>query len=301
MIRLGLCCAFVENTAIRFRTTTARHASTMAPGERERFLREIALHNLDALDASIDWCARHGIGAFRVSSGLLPLYTHPDLGWKLDASLADRLVASGHRARRAAIRLSFHPDQFVVLSSINESSVKLAVNELEYQSECASHLGAEQLTVHGGGAAGGKGAALARFRRSLDLLSERARSLLVLENDDRVYTVSDLLPLCRAEGLALVYDVHHDRCNPGGLSIREATDEAAKTWGKREPWLHLSSPAHGWRSADPRSHADYIAPSDVPREWLGRRATVDVEAKQKELAVLRLRRWLQARERVVHP
>jgi UV DNA damage repair endonuclease len=61
------------------------------------------------------------------------------------------------------------------------------------------------------------------------------------------------------------------------------------------PRLHISSPAAGWSGGDRRTHAEFIKPGDVPREWLGLHATVDVEAKQKERAVLRLQRWLSTR------
>ena len=301
MLRLGLCCGFVSENAPRFRTTTVRYASTLTPADRTRFLHEIADHNVDALRGAIRWCAERGIHAFRIVSGLLPLYTHPVVGWSLTESpsgarLRRKLRAVGVEARELDVRLSFHPDQFVVLGSASESTVVMAISELEYQAECAELLGAEQLTVHGGGAMGGKPEALARFRAGLARLSPRARSRVALENDDRVYTVADLLPVCQAERVPLVYDVHHHRCNPDGLSVSDATRLAAETWLGREPWMHVSSPAVGWSGGDPRPHAEYIRPRDVPREWLGLRATVDVEAKQKELAVLRLRRWLLARD-----
>lgn len=297
-LRLGLCCGFVSEPTIHFRTTTVRYASTLAAVERKRFLLTLAEHNVATLRSAVAWCASHEIGAFRVPSGLLPMYTHASIGWRLgdsarSAEIGSALRAVGEEARRRGVRLSFHPDQFVVLGSANPSSVSLAIDELEYQAECAELLGAEQLTVHGGGAAGGKPEALLRLRQNLARLSPRARALLALENDDRVYTVADLLPLCHAEGVPLVYDVHHHRCNPDELGVAEATREAARTWLGREPWLHLSSPASGWSATDTRPHADYITPADVPREWLALTATLDVEAKQKELAVLRLRRWLR--------
>lgn len=302
VLRLGLCCGFVKNDAIHFRTTTARYASSLEPPVRSRFVRELGAHNAQMIRAAVAWCAAHGVGAFRVPSGLLPLATHPELGWRLrdDAAGADIAVAlrvAGREARELDIRLSFHPDQFVVLGSENERAVALAVRELEYQAECSELLGAEQLTIHGGGAAGGKTAALARLRHNLDRLTPRARELIALENDDRVYTVRDLLPLCRAARIPLVYDLHHHRCNPDDLSVSQATAQTAATWRGREPWLHISSPAAGWSGADPRPHADFIAPGDVPQDWLGMKATVDVEAKQKELAVLRLRRLLLGRAR----
>jgi hypothetical protein len=58
--------------------------------------------------------------------------------------------------------------------------------------------------------------------------------------------------------------------------------------------MHLSSPRDGWGAPNPRPHADYVDPADVPAAWLrlaaaGRRFTVDVEAKDKERAVLAIR------------
>lgn len=300
MLRLGLCCTFANNDAIHFRTTTVRYASTLPTRQRTKFLHDLAEHNLGTLAQAIRWCASHGIFAFRVVSGLLPMYTHPIVGWRLTgsrrgAALSEQLASVGAEARRLGVRLSFHPDQFVVLGSVSENTVRASIAELEYQAECAELLGAEQLTVHGGGAVGGKDEALSRLLRGIDRLSPRARALIALENDDRVYTVADLLPVCRQAGVPLVYDVHHHRCNADALSVEDATFAASETWRGREPWMHISSPAAGYSGGDARPHADYIRPSDVPRTWLALNATVDVEAKQKEKAVLRLQRWLDAR------
>lgn len=157
---------------MRFRTTTVKHASKLEPAARRQFVQGLAEHDVGMLRASVASCAKHGIGAFRVPSELLPLHTHPEVGWRLDddetgARISRELEEVGREARRKGVRLSFHTDQFVVLGSANESSVAFAVAELEYQATCATLLGAEQLTVHGGGAAGGKAAALERLARYL--------------------------------------------------------------------------------------------------------------------------------------
>ena len=299
MVRLGLCCTF-QGEPIKVRTTTARYLLTRPAPARAQLLNELALHNAGALSAAIAWCADHGVGAFRVGSGILPLYTHPDVGWRLDGAeglgVARALRAAGRLRRDRDVRLSFHPDQFVVPGSATPAVVEASLRELEYQAEVAELVGAEQLTIHGGGAQGGKEASLARLAANLAYLSPRARTRVVLENDDRVYTVEDLLPICERLDLPLVYDVHHHRCNPDRLSVERATELAAATWRGREPWAHLSSPAEGWKAGDPRPHADYIRTSDVPASWLGRSLTIDVEAKAKERAVLRLRRWLDRAE-----
>ncbi len=291
-LRFGLCCQFLDSP-IRFRTATHRYVSTLSRAGRRTYLAGIASDNAAALMAAVERCAELGIGAFRVNSQILPLGTHPVSGYLLEAldrkgAIRAAFARAGARARELDVRLSFHPDQFVVLNSERLDVVRGSVEELEFQAALAELIGADTVVLHGGSVAGGTDAALERLERGIGLLSERARTRLALENDDHRFTPADLLPLCRRLSVPLVYDAHHHRCHPDGLSVEEATDLAAATWGGREPWSHISSPREGWDAANPRPHADYIDPRDFPPAWMGRRMTVDVEAKEKERAVLRL-------------
>jgi UV DNA damage endonuclease len=300
-VRLGLCCAFLDQP-IKFRAATARFVGGKSRAAQRAYLGQLALDNAAALAAAVSWCAAHGVGAFRITSQLFPLATHPQVGYALEelptwTALARRLAEVRERAHAQDIRLSFHPDQFVVPGSASPAVVASSLAELEHQGLMAELAGAEQLTLHGGGAQPDKATALARLERALDRLSPRARTRIVLENDDRVFTVEDLLPVCGRAGLPLVYDVHHHRCLPDRLSVEDATALAGATWGAREPWVHLSSPKGGWKSTRPQIHDDFIRPADVPRCWFGRRLTVDVEAKAKERAVLRLATWLEGQAR----
>ncbi len=288
MIRWGLCCQFLD-APIKFRAATHRYVAT--PDAGRDYLAAIAADNAAAVAASIRQCRALGIGAFRINSQILPLGTHPVSGYTLDhldrtGTTRRAFLEAGTLARAADVRLSFHPDQFVVLNSEREAVVESSIQEVEFQADVAELVGADVIVLHGGGGAGGMPAALARLERAVERLSARARSRLALENDDRMYAPNDLLPLCERMGLPLVYDAHHHRCKPDGLSVAEATDRAAATWGRREPYFHLSSPREGWGGGDPRAHADYVNPADVPAEWLGMTVTVDVEAKAKERAVL---------------
>ena len=86
---------------------------------------------------------------------------------------------------------------------------------------------------------------------------------------------------------SVAYDVHHHRCLPDGLSVAEITERAQGTW-QAEPLFHISSPLAGWDGPKPERHHDYVEAGDFPVEWLGWPLTVDVEAKAKELAVIRL-------------
>ena len=310
-IRWGLCCQFLDHD-IRFRTATHRYVSGLAPDERRRYLADIVRANAGALRAAVEACHAMGIGAFRMNSQIAPLATHPQSGYTLadldavdlrgadapdgdDAplpSLADAFRAAGARARELGIRLSFHPDQFVVINSEREDVVRSSVQELEMQAGIARLVGADVICLHAGGAAGGVPAAIERLERGIDLLSGDARPLLAIENDDRSFAPRDLAPMCARTGVPMIYDAHHHRCHGDGLSVDEATALAVETWGAREPYFHLSSPRDGWDARNPRPHGDYVDPADFPDAWRTLRATVDIEAKDKERAVLKLMRDL---------
>ena len=163
-----------------------------------------------------------------------------------------------------------------------------------------SGSGADVINIHGGGAFGDKRKALDEFSRNLDKLSARAQKRLTVENDDRIFTPLDLLPLCRKQEIPFVYDVHHHRCHRDDLSEEAATDHAIATWKlarwKREPLFHISSPIEGWQGRQPQRHHDFIDVRDVPQHWLKLDVTVEVEAKAKELAVLKLAQDLKAQK-----
>ncbi len=292
-IRWGLCCLFVREP-VRFRTATAKTLLPLSASERARRLGELCRSNAESLVLAVETCGRLGIRAFRISSGLFPLKTHPVLRYALKSlpggGEADAAVrTAGRRAAELGIRLSFHPDQFVVLNSPRPEVVAAALEDLRYHLEIAEAAGADVVNIHGGGAYGDPAAALERLRRTLDGLPGGIRNMLTLENDDRVFPPSLLLPVCEASGIPFVYDIHHHRCLPDGLSPEDVTRRAFATWD-REPLFHVSSPASGWEAGrDPKPHADYLDPADVPAFWLAearcRTFTVDVEAKAKELAV----------------
>ena len=292
-LRWGLCCQFLD-APIRFRTATHRYVRGLGPAGRRDYLASIAEHNAAALEAAVRHCAALGIGAFRMTSQILPLATHPESGYALGGlDSAGAIEAAFRRAGAAAreldVRLSLHPDQFVVLNSARTEVVDSAIGELVHQAGIAELVGADTIVLHAGSAAGGMSEALARLAAGLARLPDSVLSRLALENDDRFFTPRDLLPLCRTAGVPLVYDVHHHRCCPDGLGVDEATDLAAETWGEREAYAHISSPRDGWHSGNRRPHAARIDPSDFPPGWIGRTMTIDVEAKDKERAVLAIR------------
>jgi UV DNA damage endonuclease len=293
-LRLGLCCIFHEQP-IKFRTTTATYIQKLQQQDKDpkSYLSLIILDNLIALENAITFCSTHQIGSFRINSQFLPIYTHPETKYMLsDLPESEMIYARFAKCKQLAakhnIRLSLHPDQFVVLNSPQTKVVNSSIAELEYHAVLAELVGADVINIHAGGVYGNKPEALQRLKSVIPELSPRVRDRLTLENDDKSYTPEDLLPVCTALSIPLVYDVHHHRCLKDNLSVELASQLCYETWN-REPLFHISSPIEGWSGKHPSRHHDYIDIQDFPACWfeLGP-LTVEIEAKAKEVAIQKL-------------
>jgi UV DNA damage endonuclease len=281
--------------------------------------------SLEHLAAVLDYCDDHDIRMYRMATGLAPYASHPDLPQfrSQPQECAAELAATGARVDELGLRLSSHPGQYTVLNSEDERIQRLAVVELEVQAELMDGmgLGPEAVVVlHVGGAAGGVPAALERFERGFAMLSEAARARLVVENDDRTFALCDVLDLARRIGRPVVWDILHHHCNdPQDIPDREALELALGTWpdGVR-PKIHYSTPKTAMEERKRkvgrrversivlpqlRAHADVIDPIAfehfVTETARGLDFDVMLEAKAKDLALLRLREQLA--ERGVEP
>jgi UV DNA damage endonuclease len=296
MIRLGLCCIF-RDEPVKFRTTTAAAVKKLGRHERLAKLSDICLSNAHVLLEALQYCSGHGIGCFRINSQILPIKTHPEFGYDLGdlpggEQIVDQFRRCGEFARANGLRTTFHPDQFVVLNSPKPEVVEHSIAELAYQAEVAEWVEADVINIHAGGVYGNRSSALEQLRRGIDRLSDKVRQRLTLENDEKCYSPADLLTFCTSVGIPLVYDVHHHRCNPDGVSVEEVTNQAIATWN-REPLFHISSPLEGWKGPKPSRHHDFINVRDFPQCWYNLDVTVEIEAKAKEAAIQRLRTALE--------
>ena len=276
--------------------------------------------SLDRLDAILSYLDAQDIRMYRMATALAPYASHPDLPQFRDqpARCAERLAQVGARARELGIRLSTHPGQYTVLNSEDARVQRLAAEELEVQAELMDgmRLGPEAVVVlHVGGAAGGLDAARDRFEAGFALLSGAARARVVLENDDRSFGLGAVLPLAERIGRPVVWDALHHHCHdPDGIPAREALRLAIATWPDGvTPKVHFSSPRTAVEERRRkvvlpplRAHADLVDPIafEAFLEHTVDGADVDVmlEAKAKDLALLRLREQLAARQvAVAHP
>ncbi len=270
-----------------------------------------------------DYLQEAGITMYRISSEIAPYITHPDFPQfhrQLD-ECEEELARLGLRARGLGLRLSMHPSQYIVLNSPDERIYASAVRDFVYHARFLDlmGLGPEAVIVtHGGGVYGDKTAAIQRFVERHKRLPENVRARLVLENDEKNYTVPDIVLAHEQCGVPLVLDnLHHRLNNPDGLGYREVAQECLRTWPTDvTPKLHFSSARTEARMVNrrnrktgevtqveaaplPSQHSDWVD-ADEFVEFLGETAgirdyDVMLEQKQKDLALVRLRADLAQR------
>jgi UV DNA damage endonuclease len=282
VIRLGYP---TQNLTIPASTNRSLRLASLSDAER---VRALVGENVADLKTILRWNAEHGAGLFRMGQNLIPFASHPAFPYDWEAEHGEDLREAGELARDLGIRLSMHPGQYIYPGSLKPEVVERSMTELHYVARVFDILGAPDgvAVLHMGGAYADKHESAARFVRSLTS-ETRVLRYLALENDERVWTVAEIVRAARALGIPAIADAFHHDLNPGGLTLREALDLSLPTWEPRDvrPKLHLSS-------QDPAKQAGAHAYSVDARDWEilvealdGREADVMVEAKGKEHAL----------------
>ena len=271
------------------------------------------------LRAIFDYLAENGITMYRMSSDVAPYVTHPKLP-RFHGQIREcrpELEELGRVARGRGLRLSFHPSQYVLLNSPDGAIVRQSVRDLTAQAEIldAMGLGPEAVLVtHVGGTHGDPAGGRVRWAEAYKTLPEPVRRRLVLENDDLRYSAADALAVHEMTGVRLVFDHQHYWClNPERLPLRDVVARFLRTWPAGErPKVHYSSPRTEMREVRRKNratgktetsvlppvwtgHADFVNPFEFAlflRQVEGLTFDVMLEAKAKDLALLRLRRDL---------
>jgi UV DNA damage endonuclease len=262
--------------------------------DQKELLRELYAHNLKQLDGAIDYCVNHAIQLYRFSAKLFPFDDTP-LGEGILQEFSAELARVGERAREKSIRLLVHPEQFIVLNSESPQVVENSITMLAAHGRLMDLLHQPRspwapIEIHGG--KGGRGAELAEI---IQTLAPAVRSRLVLENDEHAYSAAEILAVCQAAGVPMVFDAHHHVCHEKlesyeHPSIAEMVAAARATWPD-PTWqvLHISN---GREFFCDRRHSDIVTilpDAYWQTEW------VEVEAKHKEEAIKELRRQRRAR------
>lgn len=182
----------------------------------------------------------------RITSDMLSFYTHEDWQpfWQSTTTqdqLARWFAPLGETARQNNVRLSFHPDQFVVLASDRPDVVNKSIEEFEYHATMARFMGYGKtfqdmkINVHISGRQGPEG-----IRKAYQRLSPEARNTITIENEENAWGLDDCLTL--SDLLPIVLDIHHHWCREGEyLAVtEERVQRVIDSWRHIRPTLHYS-------------------------------------------------------------
>ena len=328
--RIGFACKIQESPSkadpkLNIKGTTISWLSNQTKDKAVARLWDLMRTNLHALHQQILWVGRQNNNQcmFRISSDILPAYTHDDWMWfyfepDVVKYLETHLAKIGSDARAMDVRLSFHPGQFCVLASENPNVVENSITEFEYHCDLIRYMGYGRqfqdfkCNVHVGGKLGPDG-----IKAAMRRLSPEARNCLTIENAEFTWGLPASLEL--ADTCALVLDIHHHWIHSG--EYIEPTDsrfqQVIDSWRGVRPVIHYSVSredvlvdhdpttkpdlkqlkASGFTSAKLRAHSDYYwnqACNDWALTFLDY-ADIMCESKEKNLASHNLYKYWQSK------
>lgn len=289
--KLGLVC-ITNSQAVRFKTLTRTRFLQMSPTEQEEKLRSLYQENLNRLNTAIDFCVTHQIQLYRLISNLFPFSDTP-LGAAILDEMATALRQVGDRANSEQIRLVLHPDQFVVLNSDNPQVIENSITILSAHARLFDLMGLSRSSWNLMNIHGGKGDRAERLVEVIRALPIPIRSRLTLENDENTYSATEILEICQAAQVPMVFDAHHHLVHEklasyDDPSVREMLAAAQSTWP--DPAWQLVHISNGREFLHDLRHSDLIT---VMPESYWEAPWIEVEAKHKEAAIAKLREdWL---------
>ncbi len=294
-MKKSLCCISLklQEQGIKASTMTKTRFLALERNSAERIVADRTLNNVYVTRKTLEFCGQRGWN-YRISSGMMPLETLPDANLLLEntynfSKIKQEFDLAAAVIKKYNIRCSTHPDQFVVPASANSAVVKKSIEELEMHGKMMDYFGLPRsydapINIHMNCYKGNVKDIALRFIDVYNSLSEKVRSRLVLENEDKPnsWKVQELYDyVYQNTGIPITYDNLHYRCNTGKLTATEAVNLAISTWGKHRPLFHFSD--NDLNNSNPRAHADYVR--EIPAEYQNLDVDFEFEFKGKDYAI----------------
>ena len=269
---------------------TASRTFRLASYTEER-MGDTVQENLSCLSRIIAYNERHGMLFFRITSDLVPFASHPVCTFPWQEEYAGEFEKIGDYIQQYGFRISMHPDQFVLLNAPDKGVLQRSIDDLVYQVQVLDLMGLDhtaKVQVHVGGVYGDKPAAIDRFVQQYDLLDTVIQDRLVIENDERLYTLSDCLAIHERTGIPVVADTFHHSLLNNREQFTALLDPVRKTWKAHDgiPMIDYSSQEPGKRVG---AHAGHIVAEDFRqflKETLPGDFDIMLEIKDKEKSAL---------------
>jgi len=253
---------------------------------------ETVENNLNCLREIVQFNVIHTLLFFRITSDLIPFSSHPINQFNWQSYFKKQFRELGTFIKTHRIRISMHPDQFTLINSRDKGVFKRSVKELRYHAQVLDLMELDtsaKIQIHVGGVYKDKAKSIQRFIKRFTELDERIRRRLVIENDDRLYSVKDCMLIHAETGMPVLFDVFHHELTNSEETIQEAFDLFTTTWTKKDgvPMVDYSSQQPGEKRG---KHAESIDLNHF-KKFVEETKDVDfdimVEIKDKEQSALK--------------
>lgn len=298
---IGLCCQYLVPVTKRDKSIDYKNIANESGLQYNQYLKSkytksqiqyVWTNNVNNLFSLIQRIKKENINLFRFSSSLFPLYdSEPELLVNCEG-VKKTLQSIGNFVKTQNMRITTHPDQFVVLSSNKEEVITKSIRMLEHHAWIMDQMELEYSPYYAINIHGGTKGNSAILIDSINKLGHNVRSRLTLENDERSYNIVDLYKVYEETGVPIVWDSHHHSFNDAGLSDDDALDMCCKTWGNIRPLTHLSNTDPGLINGsftDRRKHSDYVHKIPECQFNANNADQIDIEFefKMKNLAIFK--------------
>lgn len=249
-------------------------------------------NNLNCLFKILKFNQENDLMFFRISSDLVPFASHPVCKFKWWKYFQKHFSEIGKFIHQHQIRISMHPDQFVILNSPRTDVVDRSIAELNYHTKVLDALQMDKtakIQIHVGGVYQQKQKSIRRFIKNYEKLPLNIKNRLVIENDHRSYSVHDCVSIHQQTGIPVVFDNLHHSCLNQGETMISAFSQCSRTWDKSDGVI-ITDYSEQQLSGKIGSHAQSITPR-IFKQYLNQvsRHNPDImlEIKDKEISGLK--------------
>ncbi len=269
----------------------------LASYSEEKLIEKVA-NNLSCLKKILEYNVKHKIYFFRISSDIIPFASHPICRCDWPGVFSSELAGIGKFIKQNNIRISMHPDPFVILNPERDSVLQNSISEINYHCVLLDSMGLGpdcKVQIHAGGVYADKENSIRRFTENYSLLDPMIKKRLVLENDDRSYTLGDCLKISKETKIPVLLDVFHHQCLSSGQTLLRAMQESGGSWKEKDgvPMVDYSIQKKGGRKG---SHAETIDMKSF-EEFLDMTRMLDfdimLEIKDKQKSALKALKLLK--------
>jgi len=216
----------------------------------EERLVKIVENNLDCLLEILRFNLRHSLLFFRITSDLVPFASHPVCQFNWQEHFTKQFKKIGDFIKTNDIRISMHPDQFILIDTVDDRVWEKSRRELVYHAQVLELMELDtsaRIQLHVGGVYGDKKGSIKRFVERFQKLEDIVKRRLVIENDDKNYTLEDCLRISDEIGIPVLFDVFHHELNSSGETVPEAFQLFTETWKGKDgiPMVDYSSQKKG--------------------------------------------------------